>query len=193
MKKIFSNFIVRMNKTVFVFATAAVCALGTVSCGGDDDGDEAGGGGSSAGNTESGVIQTPTGGAVRVAQAGEYTFSYNSDGTLASFFDGDVTYNATYNPFTLSSHYKSSSFEETISYVLSLNNNGYISGVSTSGVYTSKEEKEVSKGNGSFSYDGSGHLTRAFSKVAALSKKMARSIIIHLRVIIHSHGMAESW
>ena len=150
MKKIFSNFIVRMNKTFFVFATAAVCALGTVSCGGDDDGDEAGGGGSSAGNTESGVIQTPTGGAVRVAQAGEYTFSYNSDGTLASFFDGDVTYNATYNPFTLSSHYKSSSFEETISYVLSLNNNGYISGVSTSGVYTSKEEKEVSKGNGSF-------------------------------------------
>ena len=85
MKKIFSNFIVRMNKTVFVFATAAVFALGTVSCGGDDDGDEAGGGGSSAGNTESGVIQTPTGGAVRVAQAGEYTFSYNSDGTLASF------------------------------------------------------------------------------------------------------------
>ena len=44
MKKIFSNFIVRMNKKVFVFATAAVCALGTVSCGGDDDGDEAGGG-----------------------------------------------------------------------------------------------------------------------------------------------------
>ena len=34
MKKIFSNFIVGMNKTVFVFATAAVCALGTVSCGG---------------------------------------------------------------------------------------------------------------------------------------------------------------
>ena len=94
MKKIFSNFIVRMNKTFFVFATAAVCALGTVSCGGDDDGDEAGGGGSSAGNTESGVIQTPTGGAVRVAQAGEYTFSYNSDGTLASFFDGTILFSA---------------------------------------------------------------------------------------------------
>lgn len=92
MKKIFSNFIVRMNKTVFVFATAAVCALGTVSCGGDDDGDEAGGGGSSAGNTESGVIQTPTGGKVRVAKAGGYTFSYNSDGSLASFFDRAATF-----------------------------------------------------------------------------------------------------
>lgn len=164
MKKVFSNFIVRMNKTVFVFATAAVCALGTVSCGGDDDGDEAGGGGSSAGNTESGVIQTPTGGAVRVAKAGGYTFSYNSDGSLASFFDGDVTYNATYNPFTLSSHYQSSGFEENISYVLSQNKNGYISAMSASGAYTSTEEKEISKGNGSFSYDGSGHLTRVVFK-----------------------------
>ena len=164
MKKVFSNFIVRMNKTAFVFATAAVCALGTVSCGGDDDGDEAGGGGSAAGNTESGVIQTPTGGAVRVAKAGEYTFSYNSDGSLASFFDGDVTYNATYNPFTLSSHYQSSDFEESFSYVLSLNKNGYISAMSGSGAYTGTDEKEVSKGNGSFSYDGSGHLTRVVFK-----------------------------
>ena len=157
MKKVFSNFIVRMNKTAFVFATAAVCALGTVSCGGDDDG-------SSAGNTESGVIQTPTGEAVRVAKAGGYTFSYNSDGSLASFFDGDVTYNATYNPFTLSSHYQSSDFEESFSYVLSLNKNGYISAMSGSGAYTGTDEKEVSKGNGSFSYDGSGHLTRAVFK-----------------------------
>lgn len=164
MKKIFSNFVVRMNKTVFVFATAAVCALGTVSCGGDDDGDEAGGGGSSAGNTESGVIQTPTGGAVRVAKAGGYTFSYNSDGSLASFFDGDVTYNATYNPFTLSSHYQSPGFEESFSYVLSLNKNGYISAMSGSGGYTSTDEKDVSKGNASFSYDGSGHLTRVVFK-----------------------------
>lgn len=164
MKKVFSNFIVRMNKTAFVFATAAVCALGTVSCGGDDDGDEAGGGGSSAGNTESGVIQTPTGEAVRVAKAGGYTFSYNSDGSLASFFDGDVTYNATYNPFTLSSHYQSSDFEESFSYVLSLNKNGYISAMSASGAYTGTDEKDVSKGNGSFSYDGSGHLTRVVFK-----------------------------
>ena len=36
MKKVFGNLVVRVNKAAFVFATAAVCALGTVSCGGDD-------------------------------------------------------------------------------------------------------------------------------------------------------------
>lgn len=97
----FSDFFVRMNKTAFVFATAAVCAFGAVSCGDDGDDDDAGGGGSAAGNTESGVIQTPTGEKKRVAKAGQYSYSYNSDGTLASFFDGDVTYNATYKPFTM--------------------------------------------------------------------------------------------
>lgn len=41
------------------------------------------------------------------------------------FFDGDVTYNATYNPFTLSSHYQSSDFEESFSYY-TLNSDGTI-------------------------------------------------------------------
>ena len=113
----FSDFFVRMNKTAFVFATAAVCAFGAVSCGDDGDDDDAGGGGSAAGNTESGVIQTPTGEKKRVAKAGQYSYSYNSDGTLASFFDGDVTYDATYKPFTVSFYYKDSDIEETGSFV----------------------------------------------------------------------------
>ena len=160
----FSDFFVRMNKTAFVFATAAVCAFGAVSCGDDGDDDDAGGGGSAAGNTESGVIQTPTGEKKRVAKAGQYSYSYNSDGTLASFFDGDVTYNATYTPFTMTGHYKGSYIEQTTSDVISLNGKGYISGLKLSVENIDSEGKDVSSGNVSFSYDGNGHLTHVVAK-----------------------------
>lgn len=164
MKMNFSDFFVRMNKTAFVFATAAVCAFGAVSCGDDGDDDDAGGGGSAAGNTESGVIQTPTGEKKRVAKAGQYSYSYNSDGTLASFFDGDVTYNATYKPFTMTGHYKDSNIEQTTSNVISLNGKGYISGLKLSVENIDSEGKDVSSGNVSFSYDGNGHLTHVVAK-----------------------------
>lgn len=164
MKMNFSDFFVRMNKTAFVFATAAVCAFGAVSCGDDGDDDDAGEGGSTAGNTESGVIQTPTGEKKRVAKAGQYSYSYNSDGTLASFFDGDVTYNATYKPFTVTSHYKDSYIEQTTSDVISLNGKGYISGLKLSVENIDSEGKDVSSGNVSFSYDGNGHLTHVVAK-----------------------------
>lgn len=160
----FSDFFVRMNKTAFVFATAAVCAFGAVSCGDDGDDDDAGGGGSAAGNTESGVIQTPTGEKKRVAKAGQYSYSYNSDGTLASFFDGDVTYNATYKPFTVSFYYKDSDIEETGSFVISLNGKGYISGIKESDKSIDSEGKGEGSGNISFSYDGNGHLTHVVAK-----------------------------
>ena len=160
----FSDFFVRMNKTALVFATAAVCAFGAVSCGDDGDDDDAGGGGSTAGNTESGVIQTPTGEKKRVAKAGQYSYSYNSDGTLASFFDGDVTYNATYKPFTMTGHYKGSYIEQTTSDVISLNGKGYISGLKLSVENIDSEGKDVSSGNVSFSYDGNGHLTHVVAK-----------------------------
>lgn len=164
MKMNFSDFFVRMNKTAFVFATAAVCAFGAVSCGDDGDDDDADEGGSTAGNTESGVIQTPTGEKKRVAKAGQYSYSYNSDGTLASFFDGDVTYNATYKPFTVTSHYKDSYIEQTTSDVISLNGKGYISGLKLSVENIDSEGKDVSSGNVSFSYDGNGHLTHVVAK-----------------------------
>lgn len=164
MKMNFSDFFVRMNKTALVFATAAVCAFGAVSCGDDGDDDDAGGGGSTAGNTESGVIQTPTGEKKRVAKAGQYSYSYNSDGSLASFFDGDVTYNATYNPFTVTSHYKGSYIEETSSNVISLNGKGYVSGMKISYEGYDSEGKGESSGNVSFSYDGNGHLTHVVAK-----------------------------
>lgn len=164
MKMNFSDFFVRMNKTAFVFATAVVCAFGAVSCGDDGDDDDAGGGGSTAGNTESGVIQTPTGEKKRVAKAGQYSYSYNSDGSLASFFDGDVTYNATYKPFTVTSHYKDSYIEQTTSDVISLNGKGYISGLKLSVENIDSEGKDVSSGNVSFSYDGNGHLTHVVAK-----------------------------
>ena len=164
MKMNFSDFFVRMNKTALVFATAAVCAFGAVSCGDDGDDDDGGGSGSAAGNTESGVIQTPTGEKKRVAKAGQYSYSYNSDGTLASFFDGDVTYNATYKPFTMTGHYKDSYIEQTTSDVISLNGKGYISGLKLSVENIDSEGKDVSSGNVSFSYDGNGHLTHVVAK-----------------------------
>lgn len=160
----FSDFFVRMNKTAFVFATAAVCAFGAVSCGDDGDDDDAGGGGSAAGNTESGVIQTPTGEKKRVAKAGIYSYSYNSDGTLASFFDGDVTYNVTYKPFTVTFYYKDSDIEESGSNVISLNGKGYISGMKVSEKGSDSDGKGETNGNISFSYDGNGHLTHAVAK-----------------------------
>lgn len=160
----FSDFFVRMNKTALVFATAAVCAFGAVSCGDDGDDDDAGGGGSAAGNTESGVIQTPTGEKKRVAKAGIYSYSYNSDGTLASFFDGDVTYNVTYKPFTVTFYYKDSDIEESGSNVISLNGKGYISGMKVSEKGSDSDGKGETNGNISFSYDGNGHLTHAVAK-----------------------------
>ena len=160
----FSDFFVRMNKTAFVFATAAVCAFGAVSCGDDGDDDDAGGGGSAAGNTESGVIQTPTGEKKRVAKAGIYSYSYNGDGTLASFFDGDVTYNVTYKPFTVTFYYKDSDIEESGSNVISLNGKGYISGMKVSEKGSDSDGKGETNGNISFSYDGNGHLTHAVAK-----------------------------
>lgn len=160
----FSDFFVRMNKTAFMFATAAVCAFGAVSCGDDGDDDDAGGGGSAAGNTESGVIQTPTGEKKRVAKAGIYSYSYNSDGTLASFFDGDVTYNVTYKPFTVTFYYKDSDIEESGSNVISLNGKGYISGMKVSEKGSDSDGKGETNGNISFSYDGNGHLTHAVAK-----------------------------
>lgn len=164
MKMNFSDFFVRMNKTALVFATAAVCAFGAVSCGDDGDDDDAGGGGSAAGNTESGVIQTPTGEKKRVAKAGIYSYSYNSDGTLASFFDGDVTYNVTYKPFTVTFYYKDSDIEESGSNVISLNGKGYISGMKVSEKGSDSDGKGETNGNISFSYDGNGHLTHAVAK-----------------------------
>lgn len=164
MKMNFSDFFVRMNKTAFVFATAAVCAFGAVSCGDDGDDDDAGGGGSAAGNTESGVIQTPTGEKKRVAKAGIYSYSYNGDGTLASFFDGDVTYNVTYKPFTVTFYYKDSDIEESGSNVISLNGKGYISGMKVSEKGSDSDGKGETNGNISFSYDGNGHLTHAVAK-----------------------------
>ena len=164
MKMNFSDFFVRMNKTALVFATAAVCAFGAVSCGDDGDDDDGGGSGSAAGNTESGVIQTPTGEKKRVAKAGIYSYSYNSDGTLASFFDGDVTYNVTYKPFTVSFYYKDSDIEESGSFVISLNGKGYISGIKVSEKGSDSDGKGETNGNISFSYDGNGHLTHAVAK-----------------------------
>ena len=160
----FSDFFVRMNKTALVFATAAVCAFGAVSCGDDGDDDDAGGGGSAVGNTESGVIQTPTGEKKRVAKAGIYSYSYNGDGTLASFFDGDVTYNVTYKPFTVTFYYKDSDIEESGSNVISLNGKGYISGMKVSEKGSDSDGKGETNGNISFSYDGNGHLTHAVAK-----------------------------
>lgn len=152
-----NHFLSGIGKTAFLFATAAACTFGAVSCS-DDDGD--GDGSSSAGNTESGVIETTTGKKVRVVKAGEYTYSYNSDGTLASYFNGDVTYNATYNPFTLTSHYKGSDWEQDLTYGISLNSKGYISAINAT--ESSKEDGESSTSSGkiTFSYNGSGNITQ---------------------------------
>ena len=83
---------------------------------------------------------------------------------MASFFDGDVTYNATYKPFTMTGHYKDSYIEQTTSDVISLNGKGYISGLKLSVENIDSEGKDVSSGNVSFSYDGNGHLTHVVAK-----------------------------
>ena len=138
-----------MNKKFFEYgksfsrmgmAVVAALALtaGFASCGDDDDE-----GGSATPNTESGVLETTSGKKVRVTGAGNLTYSYNSDGTLASFGYGSHPYEASYNPFTFTQDNYGNGYKD-VSVVSNIrtNGSGYITGCTEKYDYESSDSDE---------------------------------------------------
>lgn len=149
MKKNFFTCVGKANLPTFALA-ALVCAGLCASCSDDDD-DSYGG--------DSGVITNEDGERVRVTRAGDYYFSYDEEGQLASVSGGSYeAYEVEQNPFTLTSKYD----DETDVYTFSRNGKGYITKMTDKYTWnsTDDEEWETSTATLSFSYDGSGHLTK---------------------------------
>ena len=156
-----------MNKKFFDYgksfsrmgmAVVAALALtaGFASCGDDDDE-----GGSATPNTESGVLETTSGKKVRVTGAGNLTYSYNSDGTLASFGYGSHPYEASYNPFTFTQDNYGNGYKD-VSVVSNIrtNGSGYITGCTEKYDYESSDSEEHGSGSVSVSYNDNGNVTR---------------------------------
>ena len=166
MKKRFLEAKPIFSKAMFSFLSIMLCSTGLVSCG-DDDGDDTGGGGS-GGEANSVVIpslNTNDGQKVRVAQAGEYSYFYNSDGSLASYNDGDITFTATYNPFVLTSSATDGDFSENNTYSnIKLNSQGYVTGMSVAQIYKGSDYEDNITGSVSFTYNGNGNLTKFVAK-----------------------------
>lgn len=166
MKKRFLEAKPIFGKAMFAFLSVMLCSTGLVSCG-DDDGDDTGGGGS-GGETNSVVIpslNTSDGQKVRVAQAGEYSYFYNSDGSLASYNNGDISFTATYNPFVLTSSATDGDFSEKNTYSnIKLNSQGYVTGMSAALIYKGSDFEDNITGSVSFTYNGNGNLTKFVAK-----------------------------
>lgn len=141
-------------------AVVAALALtaGFASCGDDDDE-----GGSATPNTELGVLETISGKKVRLTGTSQLRYTYNSDGTLASFGYGTHPYEASYNPFTLTLDNNGSGFKYPDILVVSnirTNGSGYITGCTEKYDYESSDSEEHESGSVSVSYNGNGNVTR---------------------------------
>ncbi len=145
-----------MVKDILKYAAVAVSAVlmgqSFTSCSNGDDG-----GGSSDGNPNAGTVKTAEGTKYRVTKAGNYSYTYNSEGKLSyinlSSYDG---YKVSYSPFKMELVDKYSSDGTQVMENIRVNGNGYITGLKE----TVTESNYGSNSNVSFSYDGNGHLAR---------------------------------
>lgn len=98
---------------------------------------------------------------MRVTGAGNLTYSYNSDGTLASFGYGSHPYEASYNPFTFTQDNYGNGYKD-VSVVSNIrtNGSGYINGCTEKYDYESSDSEEHGSGSVSVSYNGNGNVTR---------------------------------
>lgn len=142
-------------RSIKLFASAAVLigGLSFASCS-SDDGDAV----SSEGNPSAGTVTDSNGAKYRLTKAGGISYSYDSYGKLSSIYVNGETYNASYNPFKLTSG--ESSNEKDVIDNIRLNANGYITGLREVYDYTSSSVSDHEEGTASLSYDGNGHLTR---------------------------------
>ncbi|MDO4160313.1 MAG: DUF4595 domain-containing protein [Prevotellaceae bacterium] len=146
------------TRTCVIFSMVAIACFGLASCGDDDDDN----GGSSNGSDKAGVLTTTDGTSIYLKQVGSLSFAYDTSGkvTSCSYYTDD--YNFTYNPFTIT-HESNESYGTTKVELsnISLNGKGYITKMKESIYDTwSDGSYESSSGTYSFSYDGSGHLTK---------------------------------
>ena len=148
------------KKNLFYFLAtvllSATTMMGLTACGDDDD-DNGGGGGSSS--TSAGVIDAKSG--LRLKAAGNYTYYYDNDGRLDYIKDKYGKWSFSYNPNQISfiEDYQGNTSKEEV-FNVSYNGKGYVSGMSATIEGESDSETWKTTGKATFSYDGSGHLTK---------------------------------
>lgn len=97
MKRNFYNYSRTLANMGLAVATALALTTSFTSCSSDDDDCNCSG----SGNTAAGVIETKTGEKMRITEVGNIRYSYNDNGTLASFGSTSDSYEVSYNPFTI--------------------------------------------------------------------------------------------
>ena len=94
MKRKFYDYSRTLANMGLAVATALALTTSFTSCSSDDDDDS----GSGSGNTEAGIIETKTGEKMRITKVGNIRYSYNDNGTLASFGNVSYPFEVSYNP-----------------------------------------------------------------------------------------------
>lgn len=141
------------TKFIYLLGMVVLGGLSLSSCSDDDD-DNGGSGSKSVG-----VLDESTG--LRVTSAGGYSYVYQEDGRLLYILSGSsCRYEFSYSPNKIV-HVDDGDYEEAENYTVSYNGSGYVSSASSNGRWEDNDgDWEEESSDVSFSYDGSGHLTR---------------------------------
>ncbi|MBP5508785.1 MAG: hypothetical protein J6Y23_13250 [Prevotella sp.] len=140
----------------FLFAVLSALTMTTTSCSSDDD--DNGFGSSSAGLLDD---------ELRLRSVGNISFYYDEDGRLDYIHTSRGNYNFSYNPGKITTD-DSDDIPSEVSYT----SKGYLSSLNEKHVDEGSWGSETEIGKSSFSYDGSGHLTKVSStyKITVVEK-----------------------
>lgn len=157
MEKIIYDYRKTLTNMGLAVATALALTTSLTSCSSDDDDCNCSG----SGNTAAGVIETRTGEKMRITKAGNIRYSYNDNGTLASFGSTSDPYEVSYNPFTITHINSGNGYsDKDVFSNIGTNSGGYITSLSNKYDYEGTEDEEHGTGKISVSYNGNGNITR---------------------------------
>lgn len=157
MKRNFYNYSRTLANMGLAVATALALTTSFTSCSSDDDDCNCSG----SGNTTAGVIETRTGEKMRITEVGNIRYSYNDNGTLASFGSTSDSYEVSYNPFTITHINSGNGYsDKDVFSDIHTNSGGYITSLSNKYDYEGTEDEEHGTGKISVSYNGNGNITR---------------------------------
>lgn len=159
MKRKFYDYSRTLANMGLAVATALALTTSFTSCSSDDDDDSGNGNGN--GNASAGIIETKTGEKMRITEVGDIRYSYNDNGTLASFGNVSYPFEVSYNPFTFTCINSGNGYSnKSVASNIRTNSDGYITSLSEKFDYVSQEDEEHETGNVSISYNGNGNITR---------------------------------
>lgn len=157
MKRKFYDYSRTLANMGLAVATALALTTSFTSCSSDDDDDS----GSGSGNPEAGIIETKTGEKMRITKVGNIRYSYNDNGTLASFGNVSYPFEVSYNPFTFTCINSGNGYsDKSVVSNIHTNSSGYITSMSEKYDYEGTEDEEHGTGKISISYNGNGNITR---------------------------------